>query len=126
MTSQGERKLRARIMNGGARRRSGLSSSQSSIDSGSLGLEYSRSSFEGSSPDSVVEEIAGEGVVEPEPLEAEGSHSPRDLTDDEAQDAERLHNLLWFNSLIMMRLLHHEQIEFCSLVYAGALVNIAK
>ena len=68
MTSQGERKLRARIVNGGE---SGLSSSQSSIDSGSLDLEYSRSSLEGSSPDSVVEEIAGEGVVEPyqyEPL----------------------------------------------------------
>ena len=97
--------------------KSGLSSSQSSIDSGSSGFEYSRSSFEGNSPDSVVEEIAGEGVVESyqyKPLEAEGSHSPRDLTDDEAQDAERLHNFNRLVSLIMMRLLHHEQ---SSLVY---------
>ena len=41
-----------------------LSLSQSSEESGSLSLKYSRSSFEGNSSNSFVKEIAGDGVVE--------------------------------------------------------------
>lgn len=67
----------------------GRSSSRSSVESGSLCLEYSRSSFEGSSSNSDVEERAGGGVVEPyqyEPLEGRNSSSPRSSADDEGRE----------------------------------------
>ena len=75
------------------------SPSQSSIDSASLDLSYSRSSLNSSSSDTFQEEIiASGGIVEPyqyEPVESENRSSSHSPANDGTQNDERLQNLDW-------------------------------
>ena len=75
------------------------SPSQSSIDSASLDLSYSRLSLNSSSSDTFQEEIiASGGIVEPyqyEPVESENHSSSHSPAYDGTQNDERLQNLDW-------------------------------